>query len=80
MKPPELEVTALNQTDDLSGTIRIAAPNRLTQNMLLDVVEQFTGLHPNITVELFTSDRFTQLVDERIDIALRYTHVSLTIA
>ncbi len=41
--------------------------------MLLDVVEQFTELHPNITVELFASDRFAQLVDERIDIALRYT-------
>ncbi|MCG9694936.1 LysR family transcriptional regulator [Vibrio sp. Isolate22] len=69
----ELEVTALNQMDDLSGTIRIAAPIGLTQNMLLDVVEQFIELHPYITVELFASDRFTQLVDERIDIALRYT-------
>ncbi|MBW3698253.1 LysR family transcriptional regulator [Vibrio sp. T187] len=69
----ELEVTALNQTDHLSGTIRIAAPIGLTQNMLLDVVEQFTDLHPDITVELFASDHFTQLVDERIDIALRYT-------
>ncbi|MGF1753813.1 LysR family transcriptional regulator [Vibrio makurazakiensis] len=69
----ELEVTALNTTEHLSGTIRIAAPIGLTQNMLLDVVEQFTDLHPNITVELFASDHFTQLVDERIDIALRYT-------
>ncbi|NOH98291.1 LysR family transcriptional regulator [Vibrio sp. 99-70-13A1] len=69
----ELELTALNRNDQLSGTIRVAAPIGLTQNILLDVVEQFTELHPNITVELFASDHFAQLVDERIDIALRYT-------
>ncbi|MDN3682799.1 LysR family transcriptional regulator [Vibrio tapetis subsp. quintayensis] len=69
----ELEVTALNQTDELSGIIRIAAPIGLTQNLLLDVVEQFTERHPNISVELFASDYFAQLVEERIDIALRYT-------
>ncbi|RKF18692.1 LysR family transcriptional regulator [Alginatibacterium sediminis] len=69
----ELELTALNQTDQLSGIIRIAAPIGLTQNMLLEVVEQFTDLHPNTTVELFASDHFAHLVDERIDIALRYT-------
>lgn len=69
----ELEMTALNASQHLSGTIRVAAPIGLTQNMLLDVVEQFSDLHPSITVELFASDHFTQLVDERIDIALRYT-------
>ena len=69
----ELEVSALNMTDQLSGVIRISAPIALTQHLLLDVVEAFTELHPQVTIELFASDRFTQLVDERIDIALRYT-------
>jgi len=69
----ELEVTALNSAQELSGTIRVAAPIGLTQNMLLDVVEQFTDKHPNVSIELFASDHFTRLVDERIDIALRYT-------
>lgn len=69
----ELEVSALNMTEQLSGVIRISAPIALTQHLLLDVVEAFTELHPQVTVELFASDRFTQLVDERIDIALRYT-------
>lgn len=69
----ELEVSALNMTNQLSGVIRISAPIALTQHLLLDVVEAFTELHPQVTIELFASDRFTQLVDERIDIALRYT-------
>jgi len=69
----ELEVSALNMTEQLSGVVRISAPIGLTQNLLLDVVEAFTELHPQVTIELFASDRFTQLVDERIDIALRHT-------
>lgn len=69
----ELEVEALNQTDELSGTIRLAAPTSFTQYMLLEVVEKFTQSHPSVTVELFASDHIAQLVDERIDIALRFT-------
>lgn len=69
----QLELNAQNQTPYLSGALRIAAPIGLTQNLLLDAVETFISLHPNVTVELFASDSFAQLVDERIDIALRYT-------
>lgn len=68
-----LEVAAKHHTPSLSGTIRIAAPIGLTQNMLIDAVEKFTGAHAGVNVQLFASDQFAELVDERIDIALRYT-------
>ncbi|MEZ8826550.1 LysR family transcriptional regulator [Vibrio amylolyticus] len=69
-----LELNAQNKTPYLSGALKIAAPIGLTQNILLDATEKFITLHPNVTVEFFASDSFAQLVDERIDIALRYTN------
>ncbi|MPY21332.1 LysR family transcriptional regulator [Shewanella psychropiezotolerans] len=68
-----LEFEALSQADKLSGTIRITAPIGLSQNMLIDLVEDFTELHPLVNIDIFASDTYSQLVDERIDIALRYT-------
>lgn len=68
-----LEVASKHHTPILSGTIRIAAPIGLAQNMLIDAVEDFTELHAGVSIQFFASDHFAQLVDERIDIALRYT-------
>lgn len=69
----ELETRALEQSQLLNGTIRIAAPIGLAQNMLLAVVEDFTQRHPNVLIDIVASDRLSQLVDERVDIALRFT-------
>jgi len=69
----ELEVSALHRTQHLSGTIRVASPIGLAQGLLLDVVDGFTKTNPDVTIEVLTSDSFSQLVDERIDIALRFT-------
>ncbi len=41
--------------------------------MLLDAVQAFTDLHPQVHFDVLASDRFSQLVDERVDIALRFT-------
>ncbi|MEJ2763437.1 LysR family transcriptional regulator [Photobacterium sp. MCCC 1A19761] len=68
-----LEVSALSRSQQLSGTIRIASPIGLAQHLLLDVVTRFTDQHPDVTIEILASDHFSQLVDERVDIALRYT-------
>lgn len=69
----ELETRALYQSQYLTGTIRITSPIGLAQGLLLDVIHDFTKLNPDVTIEVLASDRFSQLVDERIDIALRYT-------
>ena len=69
----ELTLSSKRHTPCLSGTIRIAAPIGLTQNILLDAVERFIERHSAVSIQLFASDQFAQLVDERIDIALRYT-------
>jgi len=68
-----LQALASSHNENLMGEIRLASPIGLAQNMLLDAVQAFCKLHPNVTIEFVVSDSHAKLVDERIDIALRFT-------
>ncbi|EAR61784.1 Transcriptional regulator [Neptuniibacter caesariensis] len=68
-----MESLAQIRQNTLAGSIRIATPIGLSQNLLIEAVQGFITEHPNIKIEILASDSFAQLVDERIDIALRYT-------
>jgi len=68
----ELEARAQERSTSLVGSIRVSSPIGLAQNMLLDAVEQFTRQHPRIRIEIEVSDHIAELVDERLDIALRF--------
>ncbi len=70
----DLQSRAHSHNNELVGTIRIAAPIGLGQNLLFEAIEAFVTMHPNTTFQLVLSDSLSQLVDERVDIALRYTH------
>lgn len=69
-----LQVEALSRAQALSGLIRVSAPIGFSQHLLIDAVCAFTQLHPQVTVDILASDKFSQLVDERVDVALRYTN------
>ncbi|GMM83093.1 LysR family transcriptional regulator [Pseudoalteromonas sp. MTN2-4] len=58
----------------LSGTVRISSPIGFAQNMLVNAVSQFIAQHPNVKIDIHASDSFSNLVEQRIDIALRYTN------
>ena len=68
----ELESSARERARSLVGVIRVSSPIGFAQNLLLDAVEQFTGRHPRVRIEIEASDRVSGLVDERLDIALRF--------
>ena len=68
-----LELSAQEQSQQLSGSIRIAAPIGFAGKLLLTAVEKFTQLHPKISIDIIASDNFQQLVEDRVDIALRFT-------
>jgi len=68
-----LESLARSHNEELIGEIRIATPIGLGQNMLYEVVAAFTALHPKVMFQLVMSDKNALLVEERIDVALRYT-------
>ncbi|TQF67688.1 LysR family transcriptional regulator [Pseudoalteromonas luteoviolacea] len=58
----------------LRGTIRISSPIGFAQTMLIDAVSQFLAENSNVKIDIHGSDSFSNLVEERIDIALRYTN------
>ena len=68
-----LQNRAQRHRQELVGSIRIACPIGLGQALLFDAVDDFTQAHPEVKVQLVLSDEMVQLVDERVDIALRYT-------
>lgn len=70
----DLQSRAHSHNNELVGTIRIAAPIGLGQNLLFDAIEEFVAIHSSTQFQLVLSDSLSQLVDERVDIALRYTH------
>ncbi|MCP5170209.1 MAG: LysR family transcriptional regulator [Hahellaceae bacterium] len=73
LQTQQLTQAADAQQQLLSGNLRIAAPIGLTQQWLLAPVQAFCRLHPQVRIDLFASDSNTDLVQERIDIALRFT-------
>ncbi|MCI2282464.1 LysR family transcriptional regulator [Colwellia sp. MSW7] len=68
-----LESLARSHNEELIGEIRIASPIGLGQNLLYDMVEEFTAANPKVVIQLIMSDKNALLVEERIDLALRYT-------
>lgn len=70
----DLQSRAHSHNNELVGTIRLASPIGLGQHKLFDAIEAFTKRHPHTRFELLLSDSLSQLVDDRVDIALRYIH------
>jgi DNA-binding transcriptional LysR family regulator len=68
-----LQASVRAHSEELLGEIRIASPIGLGQHLLLALIDEFCALHPKVTFHLLLSDKNAQLVDERIDIALRFT-------
>lgn len=68
-----LELDSMSGKDALVGTIRVAAPIGFAQNLLIDRVQNFVSLHPQVVIDILASDQNSELVDERVDVALRFT-------
>lgn len=55
------------------GTIRISAPVTLSQMLLARPLHDFLEARPDARIELLLNDRLVDLVEERIDLAIRVT-------
>lgn len=60
----------------LSGHIRISAPVDLGHRVIANEVDAFLEEHPKITVELVLNDGFLDIVNEGIDLAVRFGTIS----
>ena len=54
-----------------SGLLRLTAPPHLTATRIAPLIHRFLALHPGVRVELITSTRVLNFVQEKIDLAIR---------
>jgi len=65
-------VAAIEQsTTQPRGTIRITAPSDLGRMILIPQLVRFLERYPDIALDLVFTNRFVDLVQERVDLALR---------
>jgi DNA-binding transcriptional LysR family regulator len=70
------EVAAANEAAQghgslIAGKLRVTAPAALGSQYLVPLVGEFMQLHPALEIDLIFDDAYVDLLDERIDIALR---------
>jgi len=66
---------ALTHKTQVAGHLRIAAPMALGREYVLPLALAFLGKHGGATLELLLADAFADLVEDRIDVALRVGRV-----
>ncbi len=70
----DIDLVDSAQSDDLRGLLRITCSQSLGQTALVGAVAQYLKRHPQVAVDLQMNNRTVNLVEERIDLALRITN------
>ncbi len=70
----EMEQDFAAQAGELRGTLRIACNNSFGSSHLALAVNEFLLAHPKLQVQFVLSDDTVNLVEERIDLAIRITN------
>lgn len=68
----ELTSTAL----DVSGLVRVAAPSTFGRLHVLPLIPELLSRHPGLRVDLVLSDAVRDMVEDRIDLAIRVSPVN----
>lgn len=67
----DLDATISDQTAAPRGMVRVSAPRNLGETTLAPAIFAFIAGNPLVSVDLRLEDRYVDLVDEGIDVALR---------
>lgn len=70
----EMEDIARGDMHNLSGLIRISAPDTFASYTLTPVLSKFMAIHPDIIIEINLTERHVDLIEERVDLAFRTGH------
>lgn len=71
----EIEQAAVAARDEPAGTIKVTAPLPIGVNLLTPALPRFRKRYPKLSVDLRLGNRFTDLIEEGIDVAVRVGHV-----
>lgn len=67
----ELESEAASSRSEVCGTLRVAGPPLLGEELLAPAVASFVLRHPGVRVELALEERFVDVVGDGFDLAIR---------
>lgn len=67
----DLDATISDQTAEARGLVRVSAPRNLGETTLAPAIFAFMARNPMVTIDLRLEDRFVDLVEEGLDVALR---------
>lgn len=67
----EAVAQARGLTEEASGLVKMNAPVAFGQLRLNALVQEFLGQYPHIDIELILNDRYVDLVEEGVDVAVR---------
>lgn len=67
----DLDASILDQTTAPRGLLRVSAPRNFGEMILAPAIYTFLASYPEVSLDLRLEDRFVDLVDEGIDVALR---------
>lgn len=67
----DLDATISDQTAEPRGLVRVSAPRNLGETTLAPAIFAFIAKNPLMSVDLRLEDRYVDLVEESVDVALR---------
>lgn len=70
----DMDLVARQENDELRGLLRISCSQSLGQSALVIAVSDYLRRYPQVAVDLQINNRAVNLVEERIDLALRITN------
>ena len=68
--------SALKSDVNPSGLLRVACPTAFAHAFLMPQVPEFLKTYPDLDLDLQISDRFVNLIDDGVELALRIGHLS----
>ena len=70
----EVQAQASQGSSEVQGKLRVTTAASFAQAQLTAALVDFQGRHPQVEVDLLVADRAVNLVEERIDLAVRITN------
>ncbi|MDO6763110.1 LysR family transcriptional regulator [Agarivorans sp. 1_MG-2023] len=67
----DLSQYSQQQNEQLSGRLRLSAPQTFGELNLMKILPRFMQKHPQLKVELVLNDRYVDIVEEGFDLAIR---------
>ena len=70
-----IEILSEELHGQVSGHLKVSCSTGIGRVHLVPLVKRFLALYPKVKVQLLLEDRFVDLIDEQIDVAIRVGHL-----